>query len=224
LQLCHAIAALLIAFASPAGAETVTLQVANGQFNEIVRDSAQISGVVVAGALRHGKGPIAQLSVIPDPSWEGEFICARVLSADGLYEAENAYAIPHGWSGGAANLAFPTQHADLLFELDAGAVAVRVTQGNCTVRNPDAALAIWRDADGEKASLLVNAFAAQEVFMYVGSKAVKCVPLPISGLAAFDHSCELPDTLSGNVELTIYRVKNGSSPDPAKIRLFIGDF
>ena len=221
MQLSHAIAALLIGFATCSGADTVTLQVADGQFNEVVRDSTQIDGVVVAGALRHGTGPNAEISVAL-PSWESDFVCARVLSADGFYEATNAYPLPSGWVGGVVDLDFPTQYADLLSGLPLGAVAVRITEGNCTDRNPDAALAIWRKADGGDAILLVNAFAAEEVFMYVGSTAIQCAPLQISGLAAFDHSCALPETLSGNVDLTIYRVKDGSSPDPTEVRLFIG--
>lgn len=182
----------------------------------------QISGVVVAGALRHGTSPEAELSVHLDPSWQSDLICARVLSADGLYEAENAYALPAGWAGGVAELAFPTRHADLLAGLPSGAVAVRITNGSCTERTSDAALALWRGANGEPANLLINAFAADEVFMYAGRTAIECTPLPISGLAAYDHSCALPETLAGAVDLVIYRVKDGSSPDPAEFRLFIG--
>lgn len=218
----NAIAAILLCGPLPTLAETVTLQIAGDQFNEVVRESAQISGVVVAGVLRHGAGDTSDLSAAIDPTWESEFICVRVLSGDGFYEAENTYVLPTQWDGGVAELDFPTRHGDLLSGLPEGAVAVRVTEGDCTQRQPSAALANWRGAEGGAAALLVNAFAADEVFMYVGTQAVPCDRIAISGLAAFDTSCALPDGLSGHVELTIYRLQGGSASEPSIVRLFLG--
>lgn len=218
----NVIAAVLVFGPFPALGETFRLQVAGDKFNEVVRESAQISGVVVAGVLRHGVGDTGDLSAAIDPTWESEFICVRVLSGDGFYEAENTYVLPAQWDGGLAQFDFPTRHAELLSGLPEGAVAVRVTEGDCSQRQPSAALANWRGAEGGAAALLINAFAADEVFMYVGTQAVACERIAISGLAAFDTSCALPDGLSGRVEITIYRLQGGSASEPSIVRLFLG--
>jgi hypothetical protein len=203
--------------------DPIRLQIASGHFNEVVRDSAQISGVVVAGLLHHGDSDRTELSVAIDPNWQADTICARVVSGDGLYEAENAYALPPSWGGGLAELDFPTQYSDLLLGLSPGAVAVRVTEGDCTQRNPSAGLAHWRGAAAGPATLLVNAFAADEVFLYVGSHAIQCELIPISGLAAFDHSCALPQGLTGLVDLTVYRLEDGSASAPYETRFYFGE-
>lgn len=194
-----------------------------GEFNEVLREGAQISGVVILGALRHGTGSPPSLMVDLHPDWvEDEMICARVMSADGLYEAENAYPLPSDWTDGRAVLDFPTEHDGLLSSLPRGGVAVWVEAGDCTRPSNSGALTLWNDGGDAPPILLVNAFAADEVFLYVQDAAILCEPLPLAGLSAYGHACELPEGLSGDVELTLYRIKGGKAPDPTRTRLWLG--
>ena len=206
-----------------------SLALTGDPFNEVLRDAAEISGVVVAGVLRHGAaadnaGAVSLAADLP-PDWAGSPICARVLSSDGLYEATSRYELDRTWNGGVATLSFPTIHGAFLTGLEPGAVAVQITQGDCQSPMDRSTVALWNAAPAAgTAVLLVNAFRADEVFAYVGDAPapVRCEPLPLKGLTAYDHGCTLPEGLSGQVEVSLYRIVNGKPAEPATVRLWLG--
>lgn len=214
---------------SPGLAVADSLALTGNPFNEVLRDAAEISGVVVAGVLRHGSaskdaGAVSLAADLPS-DWAGSPICARVLSSDGLYEASSRYELDDAWEGGVATLSFPTVHGEFLTELVPGSVAVRITQGDCKAPGGRSTVALWNASPSAgPVFLMVNAFRADEVFAYVGDAAapVRCEPLSLTGLTAFDHGCELPDGLSGQVDVALYRIVNGKPAEPVTIRLWLG--
>ncbi|MFG6661481.1 hypothetical protein [Sulfitobacter sp. 915] len=211
-----------------ARAET-TVTLTSDPFNEVLRDAAQISGVIVAGALRHGTAPASgegvTLTADLPPNWSGNRICARVLSADGRYEATNEYDLSDDWNGGVSELPFPTQHGDTLSALPPQGLAIQISAGNCQSGLHDTAIALWNPrGQMGRAQILINSFRADEVFMYLSDypDAVRCNPLEEGGMTAFDYSCALPDGIKGEVEVTLYRVSGGKPARPSELRLWLG--
>ncbi|QUJ76966.1 hypothetical protein KDD17_02635 [Sulfitobacter albidus] len=207
--------------------DIVTLR--SNPFNEVLRDAAQISGVIVAGVLRHGTAPVngdtVTLTANLPPEWSGSRICARVLSADGRYEATNEYDLSQEWSGGVTGLPFPTRHGAALADLPPQGLAIQISAGDCMSQLSDTTVALW-NPDGEigEAQILINSFRADEVFMYLDTypDAIRCNALEAGGMAAFDHACILPDDVSGSVEVTLYRVSGGKPATPSVLKLWIG--
>ena len=209
---------------APASAET-RLALAGEGFNEVLRDAAEISGVVIAGIQRHGDEGGTALAADFPAAWADATACVRVLTGDGLYEAANAYLLPADWAGGVAVLPFPTTYGDLLASAAPGTLAIRAGLGDCDGPPGASALAYWNAAPGSgPPTLLVNAFRADEVFAYAGDapEATRCTPLTIGGLSAFDHACALPADLRGRVEVTLYRIVNGKPAPPAVTDVWLG--
>lgn len=211
------------------GISQSSLELQSSPFNEIYREAAQISGVVVAGVLRHGDAPdgVGAVTLAADlpPEWAGSEVCARVLSSDGLYEASNIYGVPADWTGGRASLPFPSSYSELLAEAEPGEIAVQIAQGPCDTLSSLTAVAIWNEEGNAQLDLLINAFRADEVFIYADGVAdpVRCTPLALSGASAFDYRCALPEGLSGQVALSIYRVVDGKPAPPDDMIVWIGN-
>lgn len=205
-------------------ADTITLR--SDPFNEVLREAAQISGVLVAGMLLHGEADSAiSLAAAIPPGWSGRSICVRVVTADGLYEAANEYEVSASWTGGVAELPFPTQHGDLLSTLAPDMLAVRVASGACDERQDVSALALWNaPTDGQGPTLLVNAFRAKDVILYVDGRddPITCRELDVRGMIAFDHGCALPPGLRGEVSVTVYRLDPGRQTSADQAVLWLG--
>ncbi|MEQ6248122.1 hypothetical protein ABMC89_04450 [Sulfitobacter sp. HNIBRBA3233] len=199
-------------------------------FNEILRDTAEISGVVVVGTQRHGSRQPEQnelqLSSNLPAGWAGGTICTRVRSGDGLYEASNEYDIPSDWAGGNAVLPFPSAYQDLLATLEPNDLAVSISNGECASSPGETAIAIWNEATATtELSLLVNSFRADEVFVYLGDdpKAIRCEAMNDRAMSSFDSVCALPLEQNGMVAVTLYRISNGKPAKPSITQLWFGD-
>lgn len=204
---------------------TVTLK--SDPFNEVLRESAEVSGIVVAGVQRHGSGDLSGVSLMADlpAGWAGGSVCVHVLSSDGLYEAESSYMLAEGWEGGQAQLGFPTTYTTMLETKTPGELAVRVSSGDCATPDQMMTIANWNDAQGRSPlSVLLNSFRADEVFAYLNdsAEAITCTRIESAGLTAFDQICELPAELRGPVTLMLYRIKNGKPARPTKVKLWAG--
>ena len=203
------------------------MELSGGEFNEVVRDAAQISGIIVAGLVRHG--PIVQENgrpvlhaMVPD-SWSETSLCLRVVSSDGLYESANTYQLPDSWSGGLVSIPYPTSHDALLRDLAPGELATRLSAGPCHAEPGMIARLHWNDPESQAAtSVLVNSFRSDEVYLYVAEMPVRCMPLEVRGLVAYDTLCPLPDDLTGEVPLTIYRINDGTSQRPVSFNAWLG--
>ena len=62
------------------------------RFLESLTKEASVSGRVVAGVLASNARPAQTLSLFSSPVREGEDVCVRVVSRDGLYWSENTFA------------------------------------------------------------------------------------------------------------------------------------
>lgn len=199
-------------------------------FNEILRDTAEISGVVVVGTQRHGvRKPDqddVQLSSNLPAGWAGGTICTRVRTGDGLYEASNEYDLPGDWAGGNAVLPFPSAYQDLLATLEPNDLAVSISNGECASSPDEAAVAIWNEATATtELSLLINSFRADEVFIYLGddTNAIRCEAMNDRAMSSFDSVCALPLEQNGMVAVTLYRISNGKPAKPSTMQLWFDD-
>ena len=207
------------------------VQLLSDPFNEVLRNAAKVSGYVVAGVLRHREqgssdtAPAVDLAADLPPMWAGRLICTRVVSLDGLYEAENEYRLAEEWSGGVVSLPFPTVHSDLLASLAPQRLAVRVSEGGCATAPMEAAVAFWNVGEGSAPpALMVNSFGADEVFVYVGedSAALRCEGIADAARQAFDFSCALPEDVRGEVAVTVYRLSGGNPAPPSTASVWLG--
>lgn len=189
------------------------------EFNEVLRESAQVSGVVVSGAVALGDpipldGQVIVQSVLP-ADWAGEAACLQIVSRDGLYESLNQYRIPETWSGGLVDIPFPTNYEGLLEDGEPDSLAARLIRGACRAPAGSTAVAYLHgfrpDAD---VRIFVNSFRAHEVFAYFGDQAVRCEPIETEDLVAFDTLCPVPPDLEGEIEVTLFRLTDGTAAPP----------
>ena len=193
--------------------------------NETLRPAAKISGTTVVGVtyLTQAQSPDFRLGATLPPSWAGQDICVRMISADGLYESQNTYRVAADWAGGSVALPYPTAHPAKLSALEDDELAVLTSPGGCDVRKGAAFLptalrqtANWRQ---DRVRLFVNAFHADEVYLYVGddpaAPPVDCEKSGATAKVAFDFICEI--ALTGQapaVSVEINRVAGGQVAPP----------
>ena len=153
--------------------------------------------------------------------WLGKQMCARVVSADGLYEAVNTYTIPEVLPRGTATVSlaevpFDTAYGERLSEAESDGLAIRVTLGACESGAPrDATVAYWNADDARRVTLLINSFRASRVFVYVGdgtAPPVACDSIALPARTAYDTTCALEALPVGEqVKLSVFRVRDNGS-------------
>ena len=207
----------------PAAATAQSVGQAPLNFNENLREEAEISGALVAG-LQRGEGlprPEATSVWAEVPAgWAGGLACLRVSTANGLYDSVAEYMIPGGAQ--VVPLEFPTRHARYLAERPEGGVAALMSKGACAEEVSESAIVRWDEAADAPAILYLNAFRADRVYVYLGAdpEPVECTPLSGDVRTAYDVRCDLgtlPETEAVNLE--ILGVTNGQPSDPAVLTL-----
>jgi len=187
--------------------------------NEILAEVAQISGAAIAGVMIVGPmtaSPPALSARIPR-EWAGSDMCVMLVSDDGRYEAARDYAVPAGWTGGHADIPYPTRYAAFLRETTTDTLAVTVRQGGCATSEDEYALAGWNadiSSEPETAKLLVNSYRADEVYLIAHDtdEQIVCEELRKERRTAFDFACNLPARLvygQGAVTIEVNRVRDG---------------
>lgn len=203
-------------------------------FNERVQPSAEISGSVILGLVAQGNPttPRPSLSAWIPVDWAGTEICARVRTIDGLYEADLEVDVGADWAGGILPLPFPTDETERLRDMMPGSVAVYVRHQGCRANEGPGSVAYWNVGadEGEPLLLLVNAFRADEVYVYAAGQEAQpplsCTKAEGEALSAFDTICTIPrDRLeSGTTELQVYRLRDAAfDPPVTAVFSFRGD-
>lgn len=223
------VAAPLVAAISGVGfAQEIRLRNPNG-FNEEWRSEAQISSGLVVGVM--GVAPAtaqrpSAAAMIP-AGWKD--LCVRMLSASGLYEAENNYTVAD-WSGtGAAGIELASPRPDDLGRLRAEEMAILVSEGACGREVVEFGVAFWNSAPTgppERIDVLVNSFRAEEVFYYLGNatKPTDCRRLAAPGQTEFDARCPIPweEVRGDSLSLEIYRVRGREIDEPLFVTVRLG--
>jgi hypothetical protein len=193
------------------------------EFNENLREQAEISGALIAGLQRTGGRPDLEgrtLHVEVPAHWSGDIACLRVTTSNGLYDLVATYPIPEGET--LLPLRFPTQHADYLAGQPEGGVAALITPGDCTQAPTESAIIRWQEADDTPATLYLNAFRADRVYVYLGTDPipVECEPLTDQGRTAYDVRCDLATLVSDvATDLEILSISNGQPSETAVLTL-----
>lgn len=163
-----------------------------------------------------------RLAIWAPAGWDR--VCAAATTADGLYQARNAYVLPQNWSGGEIILPFPTRNGNLLSQLSSDEFAVLVTRGDCDVPSDEIAVTYWRgtaDPSGE-ITMLVNSFRADEVVAVVEvdgqTHEIVCRRIEGPAVIAYDTSCVLP-AVGNSATVQLLRVRDGAADDPVTARL-----
>lgn len=216
LSFAMGLVAVFLSGTVPVWAEPLEIR---GDLWERYAPSADISGSPVLGlvAIRAGEmAPSGIVAAIP-ASWEGQTVCARMVSSDGRYDAYRAFGVPAGWEGGVAELDIPTQHLTQLNALDEMELGVAVSMDDCAEQPETLRIvpAAWGSTGlGGELRLLINSFRADEAYLYFSSHNldVDCAPVATEARTAFDMVCPIPSELAGagTVEAELNRVRRGA--------------
>lgn len=217
---------------APAAHAQEMINFTGGDFNEEFRESAQVSGSIVVGVLtaglQEGTGSLVSARVPSD--WDGGDVCVAVISADGLYNARNAYQIGKEWAGKNAEIEHDTAYKTELRDLPPEKVAVRVWSGGCTNEQIEYTPAFWNALPSSqitKLTLLVNSFRADEVFLYPSpdtADPIVCDRIDDAGHTAFDARCVIPsEHLSVSVmDIELLNIRNREMDPPLRIKVLLG--
>ena len=183
---------------------------AEGPLAETLIPKAEISRVLVAGFQRLGESPRKRPALwasVP-AAWRGRSLCLRLLSADGTYTAQQSFAVPQDWRGGASALDFTSAFTERLQGLAADEMAVRISLGDCSATDSVYALGSW-NTDGAAASpdgvLLLNSMRATEVYLIEkdAGREIPCAVKTSDASTSFDTRCVIPaDVLKGEGRVT----------------------
>lgn len=173
---------------------------ASEPFNEVVREAAQISGARLVGLIAVGASSLnLEVAAHIPGDWKDEKICLRVVSADGLYEAYNAYQVAADWPGGRASLPYPSRSPTDVAAIPADHISGIVLRGDCDSRSEEAAPVFWGKADKGSIRLLFNTARADETYLafpdHPNEGDVTCETIVAPARTAFDTSCTIPDSL-----------------------------
>ena len=178
-----------------------------------------INGVLGA---RAASDQSLRLAIWAPAGWDR--VCAAATTADGLYQARNAYVLPGNWSGGEVTLPFPTRNGDLLSKLSSDEFAVLVTRGDCDVPSDEIAVTYWRGTANPfgEVTILVNSFRADAVVAVVEADdqahEIVCRRIEGPAVVAYDTSCVLP-AVGRSATVQLVRVRDGTADDPVIARL-----
>lgn len=101
-------------------------------------------------------------------------------------------------------------------------MAALITRGSCAEQPNESAVIRWSASDDTPATLFLNAFRADRVYVYLGDdpNPVECTPLGDEGRTAYDVRCDLgAEAIEGPVDLEVFSVTNGQPSDTARLRL-----
>lgn len=201
------------------------LELVGGALNEVLHPAAQISGTTIVGAmiLAHPFSDQLNLSAELPADWAGGQTCVTLISADGLYEAANTYEIAQDWPGGRVNIDYPSAYPDKLLPLKPEELAMLGRPGSCDTPVADEVIPLgWRQsgqAEGDVVRLFINAFHADEVYLFVGedplAPAIPCRAPDTLTTTAFDFVCDI--SLQGSddvVDIELNRVSSGQIAPP----------
>lgn len=201
-------------------------------FWEIVRPAAEISGARIVGFAAIGEldRSIKQVTVtaaVPR-DWAGARACLKVMSADGLYESLNTYAVSDSWDGGSVTLDYPSRQFDRLDGLPKEMLAALLVRGDCGAVSSEASPVLWGQNDKPDFRVMLNTSRADEAFIFFPDHPdiadIACEPAPFSGRSGFDTFCDLPRDLasSGQLKASIISFKNGEMGREEQVTLRLG--
>lgn len=211
------------------------MALAGPELQEELKSAATISGLLVLGAVRQSDtfaNHVTMTANLPI-AWSGEEICISLVSADGLYEAQNTYRIDEDWTGGVAEIPYPTKFADRLLGFGKNDLAISTRAGSCEAEGDGSLMPIaWRSA-GETGSKLVsvfaNSFGSDEVILYVGSDPladpIECAKIDTGVRTVFDTVCDIDISTHESenlLELEMVRISSGQMSPSEFIELKLG--
>jgi hypothetical protein len=222
---------LSVAFITLGGSDAISgelpeVKLLEADFEEFLRDSANISGAVVAGLQRQGSiADSLELGAYVPVDWAGSNTCMQIVSSDGRYEAHGPYAIPIDWPGGYTSLDFPTEYLSELSLLKKDELGALLSKGTCSDRkNRGISVVIWNTMPAQKYTLLVNSFRADQVFLYKEGQSapILCDRVDVASPISFDTKCEIAlGKVAEESVFTVYRVKNGKPSSPTEVAIWL---
>lgn len=218
----------LVAAATSASGQT--LQLDREPFNETLRESAEISGAVVAGVQVRAKTPGSRGldPKLPSSVSNGDTFCLRISSANGLYDAENEFVVDTGQEPQEPmiDLAGITRHGSFLQALEGQEIAAALAEGACDLEPTRFLLSSWGVASSTNVTLLINSFRAETVIARLKEtdEITRCQPVDVDVRSAYDTECTFDVSgLSDKATIDIVRYVNRQPSRPTAITLVLPD-
>lgn len=172
------------------------------EFFDHFQDAVPVSGVaVVRGITQTMSTELAEphLAVHLPASWADKEICGRVVTADGLYVAENTYRVTSNWAETApASVPFSPSDLERLKPYKLTELAASISLGRCGHDDEKFLIALWNlnsIHDDRSILLHINSQGSYEVQVYpdiLTDRSFSCRKLDIQNRVAFDFICEIP--------------------------------
>lgn len=204
-----------------------------GEPHEWVRNEATISGAIVVGVLRLSKAaestPRLRAMI---PGWPDRPLCARLMSVDGLYEAEMEFRTPKDWTETAlANFKFRTEYPEIVDETNPNQLTARITRGACgEVQDVVEVVPAWFNQDSaplnSDLAIFVNSGRADRLYAFVGddpsAPAIECEPVASERRTSYDMRCDIAGSaLAAGGQIVEILPERGGMADPSTtIRVF----
>jgi hypothetical protein len=212
-------------------ASKVTL--VDSPFKDELRTGAKISGARLVGAisapLTSPAGNQVQVSAFVPDQWGGQSFCLSVVSADGLYESRNTYAVPPDWTGGKSEIDYPTRYAREALSYPGAQIAGLISLGDCATAGSEVSPVYWNSGAQFPIRLLFNTSRSEETFLsFPGlpdQEDIVCAPIDADLRNAFDTVCLLPPSsvLHGGIEIVAVSFKNGEMGPEESFKLNLGN-
>ena len=202
------------------------LEVVGGP-HEWVRNEATISGAIVVGVLRLSKAadstPRLRAMV---PGWPDRPLCARLMSVDGLYEAEMDFRTPKDWTETAlGDFKFETEYPDILDETNPNQLTARITRGACSeVHDVVEVVPAWFNQESAPSNsdlaIFVNSGRADRLYAFLGddpsAPAIPCEPVASERRTSYDMRCDIPGSdLEAGGQIVELMPERGGMADPS---------
>lgn len=178
------------------------------RFLESLTKEASVSGRVVAGVLASNARPAQTLSLFSSPVREGEDVCVRVVSRDGLYWSENTFRWPNGTKADRVRL---PNHSEYDLSRYAGTdLSVLGYEGDCNEAHSGPVLVAVRGDNPrlpDSLDILVNS-GRSDTFAVItspdtGTRTIACSLIREGRRTGYDTICTLPIANTGTESLTI---------------------
>ncbi|MDF2142932.1 hypothetical protein [Paenirhodobacter sp. CAU 1674] len=201
-------------------------------FNEVVRKGTEISGARLVGFLAapsgRPEGDAVEVAAAIPADWQGQPLCLKIVSADGLYESRNAYAVAPDWVGGRADLSYPSTHEKEALAYPGSQIAGLVSLGDCRQSLGQVAPIFWGRNVETGFAVLLNTARSDETFLTFPDQPdledVTCEATRSELRTAFDTRCDLPPGVvaMGTIEAVVVSFKNGEMGPEEHLSLRFG--
>ena len=200
------------AFTLHVSAQESLAQLKGEDFHESLTEEASVSGRVIAGVVSSDTQAAHELSLFSSRARNGEDICVRVVSRDGLYWSENTFRWPSDSDTDAVRLQYKSRYD--LSRYGSMDLSILGYEGDCNEAQSGPVLIAARgESRGlpNSLDLFVNSGRSDTFAVLTspenGVRTIECARIREGRRTGYDTICKVPivDSDTGNLPIRIMR-------------------